>query len=88
MHHPQSTYLTAILQYHNIPCPPWEGNFDSVANAIFLCVAHTRIVLFRSEMTCVRAPMIGMIARDPKRLQQRFELEKNWLCRKFWSLNF
>ena len=36
----------------------------------FLRVVLARIVLFRIEMTCVCAPMIGMIARDNKRLQQ------------------
>src|SRR5215468_12325736 len=43
----------------------------------FLRVALARIVLFRIKMTCVCAPMIGMIARDPKRLQQRFQLQKH-----------
>src|SRR4029450_1607480 len=42
----------------------------------FLRVVLARIVLFRIEMTCVCAPMIGMIARDPKRLQQCFQLQK------------
>ena len=35
------------------------------------------IVLCRSEMTHVRASRIGMIVPDPKRIQQRFELQKN-----------
>src|SRR5215470_3404558 len=43
----------------------------------FLRVALARIVLVRIKMTCVCAPMIGMIARAPKRLQQRFQLQKH-----------
>src|SRR5215831_7738968 len=43
----------------------------------FLRVTFAWAVLFRLEMTCVGAPMIGIIAPDPKRLQQRFEPQKH-----------
>src|SRR5215510_5899804 len=43
----------------------------------FLRVALARIVLFRIKMPGVCAPLIGMIARDPKRLQQGFQLQKD-----------
>ena len=40
-----------------------------------LRVALARLVLFRSEMTRVRAPGVRRIARDAKRFQQGLELE-------------
>src|SRR5918999_655899 len=42
----------------------------------FLRLTLTRLVLIRIEMTGVGTPIIGVIARDSKRLQQRFELQK------------
>jgi hypothetical protein len=42
-----------------------------------LRVVLARGVLFRSEMPRVRAPMTGMIARDPKRLPQRLQPQKH-----------
>jgi hypothetical protein len=39
-------------------------------------------------MTGVRSPIVRVIARDPKRLQQRFELQKYFhLCRYFCCYN-
>ena len=40
-----------------------------------LRVALAQLVLFRSEMTRVRAPGVRRIARDAKRFQQGLELE-------------
>jgi hypothetical protein len=40
-----------------------------------LRVARVRFVLFRSEMTRVRAPGVRRIARDAKRFQQGLALE-------------
>ena len=42
-----------------------------------LRVALARIVLVGIEMPGVRAPIIGVIAGDPKRLEERFELQKH-----------
>jgi hypothetical protein len=41
-----------------------------------LRVSLARTVLVRIEVTSVRAPVIGVIARDAKRLEQPFELQK------------
>ena len=41
-----------------------------------LRVPFARFVRVRSEMTRVRTPRIGIIARDTKRFQQGFELQK------------
>ena len=42
-----------------------------------LRVPLARLVLVGIEMPGVRAPIIGVIARDAKRLEQRFELQKH-----------
>ena len=39
-----------------------------------LRVALARLVLICFEVTCVSAPRVRIIFRDPKALQQRFEL--------------
>jgi hypothetical protein len=41
-----------------------------------LCVPLARLVLVGIEMPGVRAPSIGVIATDAKRLAQPFELQK------------
>src|SRR5215510_9800527 len=41
-----------------------------------LCVPLARMVLVRIEVTCVGAPVIGVIALDAKRLEQPFALQK------------
>ena len=43
----------------------------------FLGVVFAGRMLFRVEVTRVRAPMICIIVREPKGLQQRLELEKD-----------
>src|SRR6266850_1581915 len=43
----------------------------------FLRVTLAWVGLFRIAMTCVCAPVIGMIAHDPKRLQQCFQPQKH-----------
>ena len=43
----------------------------------FLGVAFACSMLFRVKVTRVRAPMIGIIMREPKGLQQRLELDKD-----------
>ena len=45
----------------------------------FLRLTLTRLVLIHIEMTRVGTPIIGIIAGDPKRLQQRFELHKHFI---------
>lgn len=42
-------------------------------------VPLTRMVLVGIEMPCVRALIIGVIAPDAQRLEQRFELQKHLL---------
>src|SRR5712691_1813890 len=42
-----------------------------------LCVPFAWAVHVRVQMSCVRAPMIGVKAGESKGLQERFELEKN-----------
>src|SRR5262249_48633172 len=42
-----------------------------------LRVPLARLVLVGIEMPCVRAPIIGVIAPDTKRLEQPFELQKH-----------
>jgi hypothetical protein len=44
-----------------------------------LPVAFARLVLIRIEMTGVRSPIVRVITRDPKRLQERFELQKHFI---------
>lgn len=41
-----------------------------------LGIPLARLALIRLEMTRVSAPIVGMISRDPKGLQQGFELQK------------
>src|SRR5580765_239291 len=43
----------------------------------FLSVLFAGSMLFRGEVTPVCAPMIGRVMCEPKRLQQRLELEKD-----------
>jgi len=42
-----------------------------------LCVPLARLVLVGIEMPCICAPIVGVIARDTKRLEQRFALQKH-----------
>jgi len=42
-----------------------------------LRVPLARLVLVGIEMPCICAPIIGVIARDAKRLEQSFELQKH-----------
>ena len=42
-----------------------------------LRVPLTRLVLVGIEMPCICAPLVGVIARDTKRLEQRFALQKH-----------
>ena len=53
------------------------GTYREVLPLTLLRVALARLVLFRSEMTRVRAPEVRIIARDTKRFQQGLELEKH-----------
>jgi hypothetical protein len=46
-----------------------------------LCVPLARLVLVGIEMPGVRAPSIGVIAPDAKRLEQPFELQKHLILR-------
>jgi hypothetical protein len=42
-----------------------------------LRVPLARLVLVGIEMPCICAPIVGVIARDTKRLEQRFALQKH-----------
>jgi hypothetical protein len=42
-----------------------------------LRMALTRLVLIGIDMTGIRTPIVRVIAHDAKRLQQRFELQKD-----------
>ena len=44
-----------------------------------LRVALARLVLLSLDMSRVRAPIVRVIFRDPKRLQQRCELQKHFV---------
>src|SRR5215510_11947694 len=46
----------------------------------FLSVPFTRTMHVGFEMAFVRTPMIRIEASEPEGLQQRFELQKNFVC--------
>jgi hypothetical protein len=45
----------------------------------FLCLVLAHTMLLGIKMTLVSAPAIRVIFRDPKRLQQRLELQKHFI---------
>jgi len=60
-----------------LTCQPLDAGSQGQMLALdLLRVTFASVVHFWGQLSRVHTPMIGMIASDPKRLQQRFQLHK------------